>query len=128
MKKRTIAGLGLGFVLIACSLATRFVLRNTNEIASNNMLGAVGNQAYVGEHGHKEAVFDTAGKLVEDCVKMGSYNYYNQRTSPYSHFFVDSLPWIILGNYRNDPTTFAERLMAYLVDFRAGIKRTYFEK
>ena len=103
------------------------ILSNTPEIAQHNMNGAEGNVVYYNKDG-KEAVFDKNDKLVTDPENQGSFNYYIYTEEPYKHFIYDTLPWIKWGNTADDQTTKADRIKAFLSDFRTGIKITFNSK
>ncbi len=53
------------------------ILKNTYEVRIHQQNGAKDNQVYVHQDGHREAVFDKNGKLVQDGINDGSYNYYH---------------------------------------------------
>jgi hypothetical protein len=107
------------------------VLYYTSEINIHQMNGASGNQVFINEEG-SEAVFDKEGNLVTDCENMGSYNYADGQKQPLTHFSIDILPWLRWGNCREDTTTIAQRIDAYVLDFELGLivassdKRGYF--
>jgi hypothetical protein len=95
-------------------------LANTREVHIHQMRGASKNRVFVSPDGHHEAVYDEQGKLVTDCANKASYNFFPFDREPLEHFLFDMLPWIDWGNCRLDPTTPAERIDAYLQDFRNG--------
>jgi hypothetical protein len=90
-------------------------LEHTLEVRVHRMNGALDNQVFVHESG-AEAVYDGNGRLVTDCVNRGSFNYFLPAEHPLLHFAGDMLPWIMLGNCREDPTTPGERLDASVLD------------
>jgi TPR repeat protein len=111
-------------IAIGCAISLFIlhrILANTPETSQHNMNGVSGNVVYVDEEGHKEAVYDVNGLLVEDLANQGSYNYFSRRTQPLRHFVADTLPWIVWGNAEDDPTTVKERISAFLEDFRYGV-------
>ncbi len=97
-----------------------YTLLNTNEYHSHNLGGIDTNKVYIHKDGHKEAVYDANGNLVEDCLNQGSYNYHSVSESPLMHFSVDTLPWIYWGNCEDDPSTKSERVTAFSKDFLDG--------
>ena len=65
------------------------------------------NVKFVSIDGHKEVVVNSAGKIVLDPRDIGTYNFCPSKGSWYTrnsigHFFVDMLPWILLGNADDD--------------------------
>jgi RHS repeat-associated protein len=47
----------------------------------------------------REAVYDGAsGQLITEDRYLGTYNFINPQTSKAGHFFVDVLPYLIMGN------------------------------
>tara|TARA_B100001971_G_scaffold162824_1_gene153158 strand:- start:1940 stop:2599 length:660 start_codon:yes stop_codon:yes gene_type:complete len=96
-------------------------LSYTQEIAIHQQRGAKGNRVYLGPEGQKEAVYDSEGKLVQDGINDGSYNYAHPYDDPINHFTKDILPWIYWGATRADPTTVEERLRAYSIDLGGGL-------
>lgn len=109
-------------VLSALGFIFHQALQHTQEYHSHNLNGASGNQVFISTDGHKEAVYDRHGNLVTDDANRGSYNYYHPYQQPIRHFFADILSWIILGNTKQDPTTFRERSAAWLKDFWIGMR------
>ncbi len=97
-----------------------YTLVNTNEFHSHNLGGIKTNKVYTHKDGHKEAVYDANGKLVKDCLNMGSYNYYSVSKAPLMHFSADTLPWIHWGNCENDPSSKLDRITAFASDFLDG--------
>jgi len=71
------------------------ILKHTGENYSHNLNGVTGNKVYSHEDGHKEAVYDSSGKLVQDGINDGSYNYFDFRKKPLKHFSFDSSPWLL---------------------------------
>lgn len=107
-------------------------LIHTHELEIHRMRGAIHNVVYTGPEGHKEAVFEFdidendmpiegTSRPVTDCFNQASYNYYSPREFPYAHFTADILPWLEMGNCRNDPTSISERIEAYMLDFNRGM-------
>lgn len=99
------------------------ILVHTQELEIHQLNGAVENQVFLHKDGHKEAVYDGSGKLVNDCLNQGSYNYYHPYQYPLGHFTADILPWLIFGNCRNDPSTKEQRIKAYVSDLRLGFSQ-----
>jgi len=100
-------------------------LAKTRELHNHQMRGATKNTVYVSPDGQHEAVVDEHGKLVTECVNMASCNYFAADRQPLEHFMFDMLPWIERGNCPDDPTSRAERVDAYLKDFRDGAMRAF---
>ena len=96
-------------------------LSYTQEVAIHQQRGAKGNRVYLGPEGHKEAVYDSEGKLVQDGINDGSYNFSHPYDDPINHFTKDILPWICWGATRTDPTSIDERLQAYSIDLGGGL-------
>lgn len=109
------------------AVLTYNLLLNTNELQIHQLRGAIGNQVFVHDDG-REVVFDSEGKLVKDGINDGSYNYAHPSKDPIMHFVLDILPWLILGNSRQDPTTLPERLEAYVKDLESGLIRMHRSK
>ena len=105
--------------------------RNFLEVVLNNMeeryqhsigvpLGRY--EVYVNDDG-REFVYDTAKKKpVEDPTNKGDYNYY-QYEQGVKHFIYDRYPWLNLGNAREDPSSYQDRLNAWMDDFEASFKK-----
>ncbi len=91
----------------------RHWLSHTSETSIHQLRGASGNKVYLHKDGHKEAVYDEAGKIVKDGINDGSYNYAHPVEQPLKHFNRDILPWLLWGASRSDPTSVEERLEAY---------------
>jgi hypothetical protein len=102
-----------------------YILKNTYENNIHRMRGETENRVYTAEDG-REAVFDKDGNLVTNSYNRGSYNYasYNR---PIEKFLLDIAPWLKLGNARDDPTSFDERLYYYTLDLDYGIQKYIFE-
>lgn len=109
------------------------ILLHTHELEIHRMRGAIHNVVYTGPEGHKEAVFEfdldengmpieETSRPVTDCFNEASYNYYHPSEFPYAHFTADILPWLEMGNCRNDPTSISERIEAYILDFNRGME------
>lgn len=99
------------------------ILTFTQELGIHQMNGATNNQVYLHKDGHKEAVYNGKGELVQDCLNQGSYNYYNPSQHPLGHFTADILPWLILGICREDKSTKKMRIDAYISDLKLGFQR-----
>lgn len=123
-KKKRLLLAGAAAVLLSVSslLLFSWILKYSCETAQHNMRGASGNVVCIHVDGHQEAVFDAAGKLVTDDANKASYNYGDPGRQPLRHFLLDTVPWIILGNTRNDPTTFGERFGTWTRDLKDGAK------
>lgn len=104
------------------------ILKNTSEVYIHQQRGQYGNQVFLSEDGHKEAVFGPDGKLVQDGINDGSFNFFHPYNEPLGHFLVDILPWIHRGNSRNDPTSIEERIHSYVSDLEGGIRRAYSQR
>lgn len=102
-----------------------WTLAHTGEVAAHNLHGAQGNTVWTSADGHKEAVFDSSGKPVTDPANKPSYNFGSPRRQPFRHFAMDTLPWLLWGNARDDPTTFSERLSAFWSDYLDGVRRAF---
>jgi hypothetical protein len=102
-----------------------YILENTYENNIHRMRGETENRVYITEDG-REAVFDKNGNLATNSYNKGSYNYapYNR---PIEKFLLDITPWLELGNARDDPTSFDERLYYYTLDLNYGIQKYIFE-
>jgi hypothetical protein len=100
----------------------RSILRHTNEVCIHQQNGASANRVFVSEDGHKEAVYGEDGKLVQDGINDGSYNYYHPSEEPLRHFSFDISPWIMWGNSREDSTTVKSRIYAYMGDLEGGVR------
>jgi RHS repeat-associated protein len=69
------------------------------------------NTKHVSADGHDETVYDCNGNIVTDPVNRGTYNYASPNgASGIVHFFVDVLPYYILGNSPDDPTHWWQRI------------------
>lgn len=97
------------------------IIQNTSEHYIHNLNGATGNVVYFHKDGHKEAVFDSDGKLVQDGINDGSYNFYDRTREPLKHFSFDTHPWIMWGNSKRDITSQQERIFGFLCDFELGL-------
>lgn len=104
------------------------ILSNTSEHLIHCMRGATENSVFLHIDGHKEAVYDGEGKLVQDDINDGSYNYYHPVQEPLLHFAFDIVPWIFFGQSTTDPTSTGERIYAYMGDLEAGIVRAVHDK
>lgn len=99
------------------------MLSQTQELNIHQMRGATKNKVFVHKDGHKEAVFDENGSLVQDGINDGSYNYAHPQNDPFGHYTQDIHPWINFGMSRKDPTSKQERIQAYILDLEQGIVR-----
>jgi hypothetical protein len=99
------------------------IFRNTNEVNIHRMRGGANNKVYLSKDGQSEAVYDGNGKLVEDGINDGSYNYFHPHEDALRHFSFDITPWLLFGQSRDDPTTRAERVHAYSADVFDGVTR-----
>ncbi len=97
------------------------ILQNTSEHYIHNLNGAIGNEVYLHVDGHKEAVYDPNGKLVQDGINDGSYNYYDRKKEPLKHFSFDTHPWIIWGASKKDVTSQQERIFGLVSDIELGL-------
>ena len=82
-----------------------------HEQGTSNNSNPQNNDKWISPDGKKEVVFNENGEKVTDSVNMGTYNYANPETNPIGHFFMDMLPYYILGNTPDDPSTFDERIL-----------------
>ena len=92
------------------------------------------NNKYISEDGSKEVVYNDKGEIVTDAVNLGTYNYANPESAPVEHFLKDVVPYWILGNTPNDPSTFDERILGTYSgdvnltrDERFTVMDTYYE-
>ncbi len=106
--------------------AISFILHHTYENHIHQMRGEEENRVFTKVTG-EEAVFDKAGKLVTNAWNKGSYNY-GKYEEPIKKFQLDIWPWLLLGNARDDPTTFDERFYYYIMDLDEGIQEYIFLK
>ncbi len=97
------------------------ILQNTSEYYIHNMNGVTGNQVYFHVDGHKEAVYDSNGNLVQDGINDGSYNYYDRKGTPLKHFCFDTHPWIIWGSSDKDITSQGDRIFSFVSDIELGV-------
>ena len=105
------------------SAAIHLMLSQTHEVKIHQMRGATENQVFVHKDGHKEAVYNGKGNLVQDGINDGSYNYAHPEEDPFGHFVQDINPWLKMGMSREDPTSKQERIYAYMLDLEGGIVR-----
>lgn len=96
------------------------VLSHSVEVWTHRMNGEVGNMVFVHESG-AEIVFDANKNRVDSCENAGSFNYAHYQRQPLAHFTVDTLPWLLWGNCRQDSTTVSQRVEAYMRDFSDGL-------
>lgn len=97
------------------------ILQKTSEHYIHNLNGATGNKVYLHVDGHKEAVYDPKGDLVQDGINDGSYNYYDREKEPLKHFSFDTHPWIMWGASEKDPTSQQERIFGLVSDIELGL-------
>ncbi len=90
------------------------ILQNTSEYYIHNLNGATGNKVFLHKDGHKEAVYDPDGNLVQDDINDPSYNYYGRRKDPLKHYSFDTHPWIMWGASQKDPTSQQERIYGFV--------------
>ena len=114
------------------------LLTNTKELRIHQFNNETTNEVWVSEEatssgGYAEMVvkfqrdengekIDGTGAHVTDCVNMGSFNYKHPESQPLGHFAQDILPWIMLGNCREDPTTTEQRISAYILDIELSLE------
>ena len=72
--------------------------------------GNEGNVKFVSPDGHFEAIFDSNQTLVTDPLNRGTYNYAGPLTDPIEHFFKDMIPYYLLGNSPDDPSSWYHRI------------------
>lgn len=80
----------------------------------------VENSKWVSPDGHREVVFTGSGsnqKITEDQRDIGTYNYYDPQDHPVGHTVYDVLPYIILGNNKQDSTTAYTRIAGSIKSF-----------
>ena len=82
---------------------------------STHNYGTSGNVKYVGRNG-EEVIYDSEGNIVLSPENMGTFNLADPGEHPIRHFMDDVIPWLLLGNSRNDQTTPEERLELFFVD------------
>jgi len=97
------------------------ILQNTSEHYIHNLNGVTDNKVYFHKDGHREAVYDRDGHLVEDGINDHSYNYYDRRKEPLKHFAFDTNPWIIWGASKRDTTSQQERIYGLVSDVEPGL-------
>lgn len=59
-----------------------------------------------------EFVFNGYGMLLTDPLNAGTYNFAHPTNEPIGHGVLDVVPYFILGNSPNDPTSFWDRVTA----------------
>lgn len=104
------------------------ILKYSSETEIHRLRGASENEMFIHEAGHKEAVYNAQGKLVEDGINDGSYNFYHPFNEPLLHYSFDILPWTLWGQSGTDPTTMEERLDAYVQCLQGGIMNALYRK
>ena len=80
----------------------------------------VENSKWVSPDGHKEVVFTGKGRnqrITQDVRDEGTYNYYDPQNNPFKHTVYDVIPYILLGNESNDPTTAVSRVAKSIENF-----------
>ncbi len=102
-------------------IALYSVLSHTMEVNIHQMRGGEANKVYLHSDGHREAVYDAEGILVQDGFNDGSYNYAHPVKDAFGHFEKDISPWIVWGTSPSDPTSQSERISAYILDFQNGL-------
>lgn len=78
-----------------------------------NQADGVLNSKWISKDGHKEVVFTGKGKnqrITKDPRDIGTYNFYDPTVNPFKHTISDVLPYIVLGNTEDDPTTAVGRV------------------
>ena len=111
-------------------------LMYTQEKHAHQLHGEIGNVVYLHKDGLQEQVINfpvdkngnviedkSKAKMVTDCLNKGSPNYAHPRNKPLDHFALDTAPWIMYGNCKEDPSTKKERLDAFIQDFSDGLGR-----
>lgn len=76
-----------------------------------------GNRKLVSPDGLSEAVFDSKGRLIDEPLNAGTYNYFSALEHPFWHGVVDVTPYLIMGNGEGDSSTLRERMEATLVGY-----------
>ncbi len=117
----------LDFLYLALSNTPELYTHNMRSFDSHGQIKII-NKVFVrksGQNGYAELVFGPDGEQVTDCINKGSANYYYGAKNPLLHFDADTLPWLLLGNCRQDPTTVKERLSYYIYDFGIGLKEAH---
>ena len=104
--------------------AIHYILKNTYENKIHKMRGETENKVYIHADG-REAVYDKDGNLVTNAWNQGSFNY-GSYDKPIRKFLLDILPWLVWGNAKDDPTSFAERFFYYCQDLDNGIQSYIF--
>jgi hypothetical protein len=66
--------------------------------------GNENNAKYISPDGKLEAVYNADGSLVTDIRNVGTYNY-SPPGDGFSHFIKDVVPYYVMGNSPDDPTT-----------------------
>ena len=73
----------------------------------------VRNSKWISPDGHREVVFTGKGEnqhITKDPIDAGTYNFFDPQKHPIGHTLVDALPYVVLGNTADDPTTIYGRL------------------
>lgn len=116
------------------------LLTNTTELRIHQFNGASKNEVHIFTRDEKEGggypeivvrfdfdengqKIDGTGAHIQDCENRASFNYKHPEMEPLGHFAEDILPWIELGNCREDTTTREQRLSAYVEDIKLGLER-----
>jgi hypothetical protein len=71
-----------------------------------------GNVKFVSPDGSSEVIFDSSGGIVSDPVNMGTYNF-SSPSDFIGHTIDDVLPYMLLGNTFDDPTSFIDRTLIF---------------
>jgi hypothetical protein len=103
--------------------AVQTILGNTYDLNIHQMRGATKNKVFISPDGHQEAVFDAGHQPVHDEINDGRYNLFRPQKESLRHFSLDTIPWLIWGHSRKDPTSSAERVSAYSADLFNGVIR-----
>ncbi|MBP1992920.1 RHS repeat-associated core domain-containing protein [Paenibacillus eucommiae] len=84
-------------------------LKDSESIYHRIGFGNENNAKYVSPSGNMEGVYDQKGNFVTDPVNMGTYNFKGPDDAG-GHTKYDVIPYFILGNSPNDPTTFWDKV------------------
>lgn len=85
-----------------------------------NKHDGVENSKWVSPDGHREVVFTGSGKnqrITNDSRDVGTYNFFDPNKNPVGHTVADVLPYLLLGNTSDDPTTFGGRTGSSIKNF-----------
>jgi len=75
------------------------------------------NSKYISPNGLHEAVYDKDGNLDRSALNRGTYNFAHPVDEPLGHVLKDVLPYYLLGNDYNDPSTFRDRIRLSVESF-----------